>query len=1168
MTLNKIRISAVIAIYNVEEYIVEALDSLLEQEVENIDLEVIVVDDGSTDETPNILNDYQTQYNNIKVINVNRVGLGKARNVGIEASTGEYLIFMDGDDIIYPNAYYAMLESALKNDADIVVGNVSRFDSTRKFFLSGLHKKIFSDDLEGTHILKNKQLIYDTTAWNKLFKASFFKENNLQFLEGMLYEDIPCIMKAHLLSNKTNIILDYVYRWRLRDSATNRSITQNRHDTQNLLDRVKSVDCFTEVVNELEINNKEFLEEKEFKELTVDYKLYFDMLEEVDIDYFNLFADLLKKYIDNMKTDVFNNRIPTELRIMYQLVMDKEYEKFIYFKSNIGEFRQIKTLQEGKNVYKDLSSTSLSHIFKNPKININSDIVPVTKTKRVRWANGILNIEGFLYLRYLASDEKVKMNAYLVNRNESKQIELPIEVIKDKSVTQLYGGGKNEHLIKRHVNYDYSYYKTLVDTNKSEIYDLLKEDCFVKLQIVNIGYEVETYVMNPNKGAVSRPADYLYKDRGYRVLYNKQWRLEIIQSPITVTSLVPKIRDNQLVLSGIKVGDFSDAYFKYSTNNLKIKTHSINYFDDNKFEMVFNLDKMLEAEYGSDFYLYLVKDNEKMIVWLDPDFISTYDVWKNKEVRFTKTYHKWLKINLNEHVRPKLTQFELNTLTEGKNQMSLTTQQIISNEESVKDIYIEGTRNNDGKKVKILPDLINTLEHKIEGKYSVLLDETSLYLFGNSNWLFKQVCETDFGSYSNDLLIDMDPINCHFKVDKNKFRLYSDRDGLIKLNTTLEKTYFEKGPRRTKLLKDYVYPLMRLLPQKKKYVMFESYWGKSFSCNPKAIYEEIQREYPELECIWSFNNPYTEVTGNAIKVKRNSWQYYYYLARSTYFFNNANWQNNYVKRKNSVEVQTLHGTFLKTMGLDVTNEVDTQEKLDNFRLRHGRWDYLVSPSKFMSDISKRVFEFKGEMLEYGFPRNDILVNASKENETIRELKKKLNIPEDKKVLLYAPTFRNTSGFKLELDLEKMKENLSDDYVLLVRLHYFVSKNLDLDGVSDFVINVCDYPDVQELLLLTDVLISDYSSIMFDYANLNKPIVLFTYDLEYYRDILRGMYTDLEKEAPGKLCRTSEEVIESLKNLDSYEKEYANQLALFRNKFNEYETGYAAKSIVKKIFGKK
>ncbi|MEG0731815.1 MAG: bifunctional glycosyltransferase family 2 protein/CDP-glycerol:glycerophosphate glycerophosphotransferase [Vagococcus sp.] len=1163
--MDKIRISAVIAIYNVEEYIVEALDSLLEQEVENIDLEVIVVDDGSTDQTPAILKEYQKENENIKVINVDRVGLGKARNVGIETSTGEYLIFMDGDDIIYPNAYYAMLESALKNDADIVVGNVSRFDSTRKFFLSGLHKKIFSDNLEGTHILKNKQLIYDTTAWNKLFKASFFKENNLKFLEGMLYEDIPCIMKAHLLSKKTNIILDYVYRWRLRDSATNRSITQNRHDTQNLLDRVKSVDCFTDVVNELNIDNQEFLEEKEFKELTVDYKLYFDMLLDVDLEYFNLFSDLLKKYIDNMKTDVFEARIPVNIRLMYQLVLDKKYDDLVLFKNNILEFNDLKTSQKGSDVYKDLTETSFSNIFDNPIINMSSDIIPITKTKKVRWAKGILSVEGFVYLQYLNTDENVKIQAFLVNRDESEVIKLPTEVIKDKSTTQLYGGGKNDHLIKRHVNYDYSYYKTQVDVNNPELYQLLSEDCFIKLVINNGDYEAETYVTNPSKGALSRPTDYTYEERGYRVLYNKQWRLEIISAPVTVKNLKPFIRNEELVLSGIMLGEFTGAFFKYSTDNIKIPNHTFNRFDDGKFELIFNIENMLDAEYDSDFYLYLIKNDEPMIVWLDQDFISTYDVWNEKEIRFTRTYHKWLKINLNEHVRPKLVDFKISEISDDKYQIQFTTSQLISSKEKIKKVFVLGTRKSDGKHIKIFPKNNKLENHNYDSLYEIDFDNNLLNLFGNSEWSFKQTCETEGALYTNNLLLDMDPLNTRFSIDKNNFRIFSDRDGLINLSSTLEKTYFEKGPRRAKLLTDYVYPLMRLLPQKKKYVMFESYWGKSFSCNPKAIYEEIQTQYPELECVWSFNNPYTEVTGNAKRVKRNSWQYYYYLARSTYFFNNANWQNNYVKRRKSVEVQTLHGTFLKTMGLDVTDEVDTQQKLDNFRLRHSRWDYLVSPSKFMTDISKRVFEFNGEMLEYGFPRNDILVNANQEKEKIEILKNKLGIPKDKKVILYAPTFRNTGGFNLELDLEKMKEQLSDEYVLLVRLHYFVSKNLDLEGVSDFVINVCDYPDAQELLLITDVLISDYSSIMFDYANLNKPIILFTYDLEYYRDILRGMYTDLEKGAPGKLCRTTQEVVDSLTNLDGYEQRYKEQLSDFREKFNEFESGKAAKSVVEKIF---
>lgn len=1169
--MKKIKISAIIAIYNVEEYIVEALDSLLEQEVENIDLEVLVVDDGSTDGTPKILKEYTSKYDNVKVINVDRVGLGKARNVAIDASTGDYLIFMDGDDIIYPNAYYALLESALKNDADIVVGNVSRFDSTRDFFLSGLHKKIFSDDLEGTHILENKQLMYDTTAWNKLFKASFFKENNLRFLEGMLYEDIPCMMKAHLLSKQTNIILDYVYKWRLRDNTKNRSITQNRHDKQNLLDRVKSVDIFTDVVNELEVTNEVFLREKEFKELTIDYKLYFDMLPEVDMGYFELFAELLKKYVDNMKTDVFEKEIPTELRLMYQLVMNKEYDKFMVFKSNILEFRQMKTIQNGVKVTKDMTGTAIEKVLDNPVVDMNSDIKPFSKVKKARWANGILFIEGFAYLRYLNTNKNYEIKAYLVNRDESKMIPLETEIFKDKSVTQMYGGGKNEHLVKRHVNYDYASYKLEIDTNKTDIFELLNEACYIKLVLNNSGVEDETYVMNPTRGLSARVSDYLYKDRGYRVFYNKQWRLEITHFPIIVENMDPKIENNQLVITGEMKQDFSSAYFEYANDNIRIKNHTFNKLENNQFELIFDLSKMLDVDYDSNFYLYLVKDGKQTMGWLEDTFISKVDEWNGKEIRFTRTYNKFLKINLNPTKHPKLADIKILPINKKEQQIEFKINQFVESTSDISKVLVRGIRKSDGKIVEIEPTETKLTKNNLEASYLVKIDIKTLHLFGNSQWDLKQVCESSSQIYTNEILYEITEeipaLNVLFSVDKNNFVVSSNRDGVVGISSTLQKSYFEDGPRRTKLLTDYLYPLMRKLPQKKNYVMFESYWGKSFSCNPKAIYEELQEEYPNLKCIWSFNNPYTEVSGNAIRVKRNSWQYFYYLARSKYFINNVNWQNEYVKRKNSVEVQTLHGTFLKTMGLDVANEVDTPQKLESFRLRHGRWDYLVSPSSFMTKISRRVFEFNGEMLEYGFPRNDMLVNVDKEKDNIDELKEKLGIPKDKKVILYAPTFRNTRNFNLELDIERMRAKLSDEYVLLVRLHYFVSKSLDLESVSDFAINVCDYPDTQDLLLISDVLISDYSSIMFDYANLNKPIILFTYDLEYYRDILRGMYTDLEKEAPGRLCRTSEEVIESLMDIKEYEKKYTNRMSAFKQKFNEFETGEASKLIAEKLFGK-
>ena len=170
-------ITVIMPVYNVERYISDTLDSLITQESDNIVLDIIIIDDGSTDLTKRIIRSYQKKYNNIKLVEVNQIGPGAARNIAIQQAESDYIAFIDGDDLLYPNAYQKLLESISKNDADIVVGNVSRFNTTSSFFLSGLHKKIFSSAMEGTHISRYYPLLFDTTSWNKLFKTNFLTNN-------------------------------------------------------------------------------------------------------------------------------------------------------------------------------------------------------------------------------------------------------------------------------------------------------------------------------------------------------------------------------------------------------------------------------------------------------------------------------------------------------------------------------------------------------------------------------------------------------------------------------------------------------------------------------------------------------------------------------------------------------------------------------------------------------------------------------------------------------------------------------------------------------------------------------------------------------------------------------------------------------------------------------
>ena len=168
------------------------------------------------------------------------------------------------------------------------------------------------------------------------------------------------------------------------------------------------------------------------------------------------------------------------------------------------------------------------------------------------------------------------------------------------------------------------------------------------------------------------------------------------------------------------------------------------------------------------------------------------------------------------------------------------------------------------------------------------------------------------------------------------------------------------------------------------------------------------------------------------------------------------------------------------------------------------------------------------------------------------------------MILYAPTWRDnrydTQGryqFDMRLDLEQLHRQFGDDSVLLVRGHQLVAERVGMGLFGGFVRNVSLYPDIADLYLLADVLITDYSSVMFDFANTGRPILFYTWDLDAYRDDLRGFYFDFEAEAPGPLLRTSAEVVDALGDLDAVTRQSAERYAAFRERFCGWEDGGAS-----------
>lgn len=369
------------------------------------------------------------------------------------------------------------------------------------------------------------------------------------------------------------------------------------------------------------------------------------------------------------------------------------------------------------------------------------------------------------------------------------------------------------------------------------------------------------------------------------------------------------------------------------------------------------------------------------------------------------------------------------------------------------------------------------------------------------------------------------------------------------------------------------------LPIKKNLIMYESFLGRSYSDSPKYIYQYLQGiSKGTYKHVWSFDGTRSDLRFIKNKVKRLSLKYFYYLARTKYLVNNSRQPNWYDKREGQEFLQTWHGTPLKKLGVDIEEVhmpgTTTEQYKHNFVTEADRWDYLVSPNAYSSEIFRRAFAFGNKMLEHGYPRNDLLSLPNRDQLAI-DIKKKLGIPLDKKIVLYAPTWRDDEfygkgqyKFTLKLDLQRLRKELGDEYFFVLRTHYLIADQLDVSGVEDLVYNGSNYDDITELYLISDILITDYSSVFFDYANLKRPILFYAYDLDKYKDSLRGFYLNHKTEWPGPILRTNEEVIKTIKNIDDEYALYYERLEEFHERFCKWDNGNASKNICEEVILKK
>ncbi|MGW2275630.1 bifunctional glycosyltransferase/CDP-glycerol:glycerophosphate glycerophosphotransferase [Streptomyces yangpuensis] len=362
------------------------------------------------------------------------------------------------------------------------------------------------------------------------------------------------------------------------------------------------------------------------------------------------------------------------------------------------------------------------------------------------------------------------------------------------------------------------------------------------------------------------------------------------------------------------------------------------------------------------------------------------------------------------------------------------------------------------------------------------------------------------------------------------------------------------------------YRIQRLLPLRPELAVFSAYWHGGYACNPAAIEAKLRELAPGMRTAWICDPVHAAtLPRQTVALRPGSAAYWSALARAGYLVTNVNFDRALVKRPGQVLLQTQHGTPLKRVGLDLQDRPAATPTADFAGLLRGadQWDYLLSSNRHSTLVWEKAVPSSYTTLEYGYPRNDVFHRATRSD--VLELRERLGIPAGSTAVLYAPTHRDYRRSRPDhLDFERLLQELGPRFTVLVRNHLTYAGTDRPWEPHPRLLDVSAHPSVEELCLASDALVTDYSSLMFDYAALDRPIVIHADDWEAY-EAARGTYFDLRSCPPGAIARTQDELVDIFTTGHWQGSRSAQLRSAFRARFCSHDDGHAAERVVRRVF---
>lgn len=1122
-------VSVVMPVYGVEAYVAEAIESVLAQSHRN--LELIIIDDGSTDGSSDISRSLARRDPRVTYVRTENGGLATARNRGVPYARGKYLMFVDSDDVLPVDAIRVLARSLETSGSDLATGNVVRIRDGYPAKPSWNQRESHATTQTGITMVEHPLLVRDTTAWNKLFRRTYFDAQQIAFPAGRLYEDMAPITRAFARAERIDVISDVCYRWRIRDEAN--SITQRRFEVRNITDKVDALlGSLAEIEHEPSL--RDALIVKIFEADLWTYATHVGIGD-------TAFDEQFMRAVNSLWTDELLTRL--NLKSIVRTIF---YAALRYGGTEIAQ----PALSWGSVPWQELPTHAVQGTVsllrpESPDLSALPDaafdltrFIQVRSTiSDLRWRERRLHVNGWSYLPQVVDASEQIITARLVSADGA---EVAVEVQR-----------RTEPLAAQ--------------VTRSPYYDLSGAGFSLEIDPTMLADGTWALWLTAAGGGLERSAPV------------DSFRLEATPRLAAAGSFGPgrvaqlKVKRNEpfaievtaarVIATGARLGATSGE-IDLAASGARVEALWGEHAKDERWEARLSSDGNIatftwpqrETNAASQSWRLRTRTSDGAItdvVWDDGVDIARTDglTWLVRAA--AGTGHALI-----ESVPGVL---GVTDLQASGQELRLGGWAPPASRGTLALVIARGSH---GEEVAWTADAA--------GRFSVVLALTQAQVDGQRRAL-------PTGQYALRSTIDgreasevravgalIDQIGTVAMSAEHRIDVGVGARNVPVLALTPPLGDDELGPRAiTVNAQRWSNPATGGPLQDA--VFLSSFVGKTVSCHPGAIGRELRRRGFDGPIYADVIDLSVAVPEDFIPVIHQSDAWYRAAGTSRWIAANTALNSAIDIREGQTYLQTWHGTPLKRIGADIQRIQMSRSWLHKSQIEaRDQWTHLLSTSPFTSDIFPRALSFDGPLVEAGSPRLDEL---ARDHDFARDrVRSTLGIPADHLVVLYTPTWRDGGGRSELLDVEAFAARLGKRATLLVRAHPNVlgrthKRDIEADASSASVRDVAHWPIIEELFSAADVMVTDYSSTMFDFAVTGRPQVMFTPDLARYRDEVRGFYLDFDEWAPGPFAQTSDEVLDLLGDLPALTDFSAARHGAFAERFLPWEDGHAAERVI-------